>query len=217
MPNNLSETNNDETPVKTDLTEQEVFGKLTAKQSKYVRCWITGDYTKSEAYCEAYGKKRSEQNKQSIAASATRTHQGQNVQRAIAWLVSRENRKALMTRHEKRLFLAGVVRAATDIGRKLNPNDPLNRLDPLSAIKIDNDMSGDNAAQQVESTVSIASIMKNLPSDAIVSRPVGNVPIQSAGGGFGVIDGGQDGVQLPADDGMQEAAAALPAGPFAER
>jgi hypothetical protein len=93
-----------------DLTEAEVFGKLTAKQSKYVRCWITGDYTKSAAYCEAYGKTRTDDNKQSIAASATRTHQGLNVQRAIAWLVSRENRKALMTRHEKRLFLAGVVR-----------------------------------------------------------------------------------------------------------
>jgi len=211
MSNILPDSDSQEIQPSTDLTEAEVFGKLTAKQSKYVRCWITGDYTKSAAYCEAYGKKRTEDNKQSIAASATRTHQGQNVQRAIAWLVSRENRKALMTRHEKRLFLAGVVRASTDLGRKLNPKDPLAKLDPLSAIKIDNDMSGDNAAQQVESTVSIASIMKNLPSDAIVSRPVGNVPIQSAGGGYGVIEGAD---QTP--DGDKEAAAVLPAGPMAD-
>ena len=211
MSNILPDSDSQEIQPSTDLTEAEVFGKLTAKQSKYVRCWITGDYTKSAAYCEAYGKKRTEDNKQSIAASATRTHQGQNVQRAIAWLVSRENRKALMTRHEKRLFLAGVVRASTDLGRKLNPKDPLAKLDPLSAIKIDNDMSGDNAAQQVESTVSIASIMKNLPSDAIVSRPVGNVPIQSAGGGYGVIEGGSE-----AADGDKEAAAVLPAGPMAD-
>ena len=211
MTNILPDSDSQEIQPSTDLTEAEVFGKLTAKQAKYVRCWITGDYTKSAAYCEAYGKKRTEENKQSIAASATRTHQGQNVQRAIAWLVSRENRKALMTRHEKRLFLAGVVRASTDLGRKLNPKDPLAKLDPLSAIKIDNDMSGDNAAQQVESTVSIASIMKNLPSDAIVSRPVGNVPIQSAGGGYGVIEGAD---QTP--DGDKEAAAVLPAGPMAD-
>ena len=214
MSNILPDSDSQEIQPSTDLTEAEVFGKLTAKQAKYVRCWITGDYTKSAAYCEAYGKKRTEENKQSIAASATRTHQGQNVQRAIAWLVSRENRKALMTRHEKRLFLAGVVRASTDLGRKLNPKDPLNKLDPLSAIKIDNDMSGDNAAQQVESTVSIASIMKNLPSDAIVSRPVGNVPIQSAGGGYGVIEGGSE---AAADDhGSDAEAAVLPAGPMAD-
>lgn len=205
---NLPDPASKEIQPSNDLTEAEVFGKLTAKQSKYVRAWITGDYTKSAAYCAAYGKTRTEDNKQSIAASATRTHQGQNVQRAIAWLVSRENRKALMTRHEKRLFLAGVVRASTDLGRKLNPKDPLNKLDPLSAIKIDNDMSGDNAAQVIDSTVSIASIMSNLPSDAIVSRPVGNVPIESAGGGHGVIEGGQ------ADQLPDAAKVALPAGPM---
>jgi hypothetical protein len=53
--------------------------------------------------------------------------------------------------------------------------------------------------------------MKDLPSDAIVSRPVGNVPIESAGGGHGVIEGGQ-----AKQDKLPAAVVDLPAGPMAD-
>lgn len=210
---NLPEQDRSDEQLRTDLTEQEVFGKLTAKQAKYVRCWITGDYTKSEAYCEAYGKKRTDQNKQSIAASATRCHSSVNVQLAIQWLVSKENRTALMTRHEKRLFLAGVVRASTQLGKKLNPSDPLAKLDPLSAIKIDNEMAGDNQPTSIDATVTLAGIISNLSATAspLVKQAVGSVPIRSASGAFGQLPSGQD-----EDEAVQLGRQRLPAlaGPF---
>lgn len=172
-----------------ERTEEEVFRPLTAGQRRFVRLWITGQYTKAEAYAEAY-KRPATKSWAACKSLASRCWQSPRVQEAIQFLTSRENRKALLTRHEKRLFLAQVVRAHLPQDRAINPRSPLLKFDPLTAIKLDNEMSGDNAPVQVEGEITLGGILAQVSGNGghlPGPRPVQALPIPSAGGGLGQL------------------------------
>jgi hypothetical protein len=133
---------------------------------------------------------------------AQRTHSNEKVQSAIAFLTHRQNTEALLTREEKRAYLAGIVRAHSPLGRKLNPSDPLRDYPLLEAIKLDNLMSGDQPEEGAK--VSIGLILANLEGSPMVpGQAVKALPIPNASGGYGRLAGSLDPV-LADEDGDEE-------------
>jgi hypothetical protein len=171
--------------------EKMLFGRLSPGQRRYVLEWISGEHqSRSECYAKAF-KREPDRSKKALASMAQRTHTNEKVQAAIAFLTHRHNKEALLTMEEKRAYLAGIVRAHSPLGRKLNPSDPLRAYPLLEAIKLDNLMSGDQDPEGSQK-ISIGVILSNLESSPIVpERPQKALPIPNASGGFGRLPGAQ--------------------------
>ena len=166
---------------------------LTKAQIRLVRLFVSGDRRlKSELYKEAYQRKEPHGHPR-VRAGAHRAFSSPKVKEAIDALLERENTEALLSREEKRLFLASIVRAHMPANRARDPDNPLLNHDPVQALKADNDMSGDHKAVKIEGELTIAGILAALPSTRAIPsiKPVDALPIESAGGGYGLLPGMQ--------------------------
>lgn len=182
--------------MKTDLIEDipkeelsnEVFSCLTANQLRYVQLWIRGGKGQSECYREAY--RWNGKNEGSLRSCAHTCHTKPKIQRAIAYLAGIGNREALLSRQEKREALARIVRAHSPQQRAVNPNSPDLKESLLHAIKIDNEMAGDNAPTEITGELTLGAILMDLRTPSLVpERAVAPLPIPAAGGGFGELPG----------------------------
>ena len=158
-----------ETVSQPEDREKEVFGKLTASQARYVRLWIQGGKGKADCYREAYRGGKGPITG-SIRSCACSTHRKPKVQAAIHFLCSKENKSAVLTRQEKREFLAHIVRAHTPQMRAIEPGSPYLKHDPIVALTRDNEMAGHNVPTEITGDVTIGAILADLRSSPMVNE-----------------------------------------------
>lgn len=128
-------------------------GQLTALEHAMVALIAAGCTNHSEAYRRAGGKghRHADHHASKILA---RPH----VRARLDELRAKADRAAVLTRTRKREFLAAVVeRAYVGTG-----HERLDRHCPLAAIKVDNEMTGDNAPQRVEAEVTLSAVLAAL-------------------------------------------------------
>jgi hypothetical protein len=147
--------------------ELECFSRLTNRQQRYVRLWVKGDKGQAECYAEAYGHDLKEK-KQSVRASAHKTHHQPKVQAAIRVLTGRMNTDALLSRKEKRGFLASVVRAHTPDQLAIDPKSPYLAHSPMVAIQRDNELAGHLAPTEVHGELTLGAILTDLKSSPLI-------------------------------------------------
>lgn len=147
------------------------MAKLTTQQAQYCQHRVSGNHNKVESYMLAYPKCQ----KNSASNLSNKLEKKPQIIAEIKRLQGQVEDKSVLTRMEKRQFLARVVRAKLADMDPEDPNDPdadliheiTKKYDKdgchlgttaklpgkLQAVEIDNRMSGHNEPEKVEHTI----------------------------------------------------------------
>lgn len=130
-----------------DVPKRKKPKRANAREQEFARLVLSG-HTRKESYRIAYEKY--DVAEQTLEREGSRIWKRAHVQLFYNNLVDEANKKAVMTRHEKRATLASIARDGSV--------KPTSR---ILAIKTDNDMTGDNAPIKTENTHLTISVLMN--------------------------------------------------------
>lgn len=127
---------------------QQLRSKLTPNQITFCQ-GIADGLNQSDAYRKAYPKC----SEQSLVSKGSRLVTYGKVKDYIEYLRGETEQKGTASRIEKREILAGIMR---------NEDKEASKGEVIQAVKVDNQMTGDDAPVRVEGEITLNSIMKAL-------------------------------------------------------
>lgn len=132
---------------------------LTAKEEVFIRAVVAGK-SYGDAYRLAYNATGKPANYRIAAFDIL---QRPEVAARLRELQERANESAVLTRTEKRAILANIARKASHLNTR------------IQAVKVDNEMSGDNAAVKVEGELTLGLVLSSVkqvkPITEVVQEP----------------------------------------------